>query len=66
MHRHHNFYILDYIIVCTAASIFIEGHMRPYGRRLCTPGLHLQFFRKQVFKKFKKNIERSSNLLAYN
>ena len=25
MHRHHNFYILNYIIMCTAASIFIEG-----------------------------------------
>jgi len=38
MHRHHNFYILNYIIMCTAASIFIEGHMPPSGRRLCAPG----------------------------
>jgi len=34
MHRHHNFYILNYIIMCTAVSIFIEHHMQP----LCTPG----------------------------
>jgi len=40
MHRHHNFYILNYIIMCTAASVFIEGNMRPYGRKLCTPGLN--------------------------
>jgi len=37
MYRHDNFYSLNYIIMCTAASIFIEGHIRPYGRRLCTP-----------------------------
>jgi len=36
MHNHHNFYISNYIIMCTAASIFIERHMRPYGHRLCT------------------------------
>jgi len=43
MHRHHNFYILKlaYIIMCTAAYIFIEGHMWPYGRRLCTPALEV-------------------------
>jgi len=40
MHRHHNFYILNYITTCTAASIFIGDHMRPYGRRLCTLGLN--------------------------
>jgi len=39
MHRHHNFYVLNYIIMCTAASIFIEGH---HGRRLCTPALESQ------------------------
>jgi len=25
VHDHHNFYTLNYIIMCTAASIFIEG-----------------------------------------
>jgi len=27
MHGRHNFYILNYIIMCTAASIFIEGQV---------------------------------------
>jgi len=40
MHRHHSFYILNYIIMCTTASFFIKGHMQPhYGRRLCTPAI---------------------------
>jgi len=25
--------------MCMAASIFIEGNVRPYGHRLCTPDL---------------------------
>jgi len=37
MHGCHNFYILNHR--CTAASIFIEGHMRPYDSRLCTPNV---------------------------
>jgi len=41
MHGHHNFCILNCIIMCTAASIFIKGHMRPSGRRLCTSELHI-------------------------
>jgi len=41
MHHHCNFYILNYIFMCMAASIFIEGHMWPYGCRLCTPVLNI-------------------------
>jgi len=41
MHRHHTFHILNYIIMCTAASIFIEGHMRPYG--LCLNEITAKF-----------------------
>ena len=38
MHRHNNFYILNDTIMCMAASIFIEGHMRPYGTAAgCAP-----------------------------
>ena len=37
---HHNFHILNYIIMCTAASIFIEGHLRPL--RLCTTGVEMR------------------------
>jgi len=40
VYRRHSFYILNYKIMCTAASIFTGSHMRPNGRRLCTPGLH--------------------------
>ena len=30
IYQHNNFYILNYVIMCTATKIFIEGHMRPY------------------------------------
>jgi len=26
--------------MCLTTSIFIEDHMGPHGRRLCTPGVH--------------------------